>query len=203
MEKRLRSLNYLPIKNLSLISKTALRSFKTEGIIIKRRNFGEADRILTVFTKRLGKIQVKAVGVRRITSRRSPHVELLNLSALTLHKGKSLPILTEAQTIEDFSLIKDSLIKVGFAYHICELVDGLCPENQENGRVFDLLSEVLFRLEHEEDIASVIHEFEVELLTILGYYKPSWRFQSIDTTSFIESILERRLKSKRILPLLL
>lgn len=177
-----------------------MRTYKTEGIIIKRRNFGEADRILTVFTKRLGKIQIKAVGVRRITSRRSPHVELLNLSALTLHKGKFLPILTEAQTIEDFSSIKDNLTKVGFAYHICELVDGLCPENQENGRVFDLLSEVLFRLEHEEEIASVIHEFEIELLTILGYYKPSWRPQSIDTTLFIESILERRLKSKRLLP---
>lgn len=177
-----------------------MRTYKTEGIIIKRRNFGEADRILTVFTKRLGKIQVKAVGVRRITSRRSPHIELLNLSILTLHKGKSLPILTEAQTIEDFSSIKDNLIKVGFAYHICELVDGLCPENQEQRRVFLLLEDVLSRLEKEDDIVSAVHEFEIELLTILGYYKPSWRPQSIDTTSFIESILERRLKSKRLLP---
>lgn len=176
-----------------------MRTYKTEGIIIKRRNFGEADRILTVFTKRFGKIQVKAVGVRRITSRRSPHVELLNLSVLTLHKGKSLPILTEAQTIEDFSSIKDNLTKVGFAYHLCELVDGLCPENQENRRAFFLLEDVLDRLEKEDDIVSAVHEFEIELLTTLGYYKPSWRFQSIDTTSFIESILERRLKSKRLL----
>lgn len=177
-----------------------MRTYKTEGIIIKRRNFGEADRILTVFTKRFGKIQVKAVGVRRITSRRSPHIELLNLSVLSLHKGHNLPILTEAQTIEDFSSIKNNLIKVGFAYHICELIDGLCPENQEQRRVFFLLEDVLGRLEKEDDIVSIIHEFEIELLTILGYYKPSWRSQSVDTTSFIESILERRLKSKRILP---
>lgn len=177
-----------------------MRTYKTEGIIIKRLNFGEADRILTIFTKRLGKVRIKAVGVRRITSRRSPHIELLNLSILTLYKGKSLPILTEAQTIEDFSAIKDSLIKVGFAYHICELIDGLCPENQEQRRVFFLLEDVLSRLEKEDDIVSAIHEFEVELLILLGYYKPSWRPQSIDTTSFIESILERRLKSKHLLP---
>lgn len=180
-----------------------MRTYKTEGIIIKRRNFGEADRILTVFTKRLGKVRIKAVGVRRITSRRSPHIELLNLSILSLHKGKSLPILTEAQTIEDFSSIKENLIKVGFAYHICELIDGLCPENQEQRRVFFLLEDVLNRLEKEDDIVSIIHEFEVELLTILGYYKPSWRPRSVDTTSFIESILERRLKSKHLLPRLL
>lgn len=182
-----------------MIFKTALRSFKTEGIIIKRRNFGEADRILTVLTKRFGKIKVKAVGVRRITSRRSPHIELLNFSRLSLHKGHALPILTEAETIADFSSIKENLTKVGFAYHICELVDGLCPENQENRRAFFLLKDVLSQLAEEEDIASVVHEFEIELLTILGYYKPSWKVHSVNTTVFIESILERRLKSKRLL----
>ena len=57
-----------------------MRSFKTEGIVIKRRNFNEADRIITVFSKRNGKINIKASGVRKITSRRSPHLELLNYS---------------------------------------------------------------------------------------------------------------------------
>ena len=64
-----------------------MRTHKTEGIIIKRRNYGEADRILTVFTKYNGKIQVKATGIRRIPSRRSAHVELLNYSVLNLYKG--------------------------------------------------------------------------------------------------------------------
>ncbi|MBI4096902.1 MAG: DNA repair protein RecO, partial [Candidatus Levybacteria bacterium] len=54
-----------------------MRTFRTEGIIIKRKNFGEADRILTVFTKEYGKLQVKAKGIRRIPSRRSAHVELV------------------------------------------------------------------------------------------------------------------------------
>ncbi|PIZ97846.1 MAG: DNA repair protein RecO, partial [Candidatus Levybacteria bacterium CG_4_10_14_0_2_um_filter_35_8] len=59
-----------------------MNSYKTEGIVIKRRNLGEADKILTIFTKRYGKIQVKAPGIRKINSRRSPHVELLNYSAI-------------------------------------------------------------------------------------------------------------------------
>lgn len=176
------------------------RTEKTEGIIIRRKNWGEADRIITVFTKRMGKIRMKAVGVRRIISRRSPHLELLNLSTLSLYKrGNHFPIITEAQTLEDFSSIKEDLTKVGFAYHICELVDGLCPENQENQKVFNLLRSVLIRLEEEKDLVSIIHEFEIELLSTLGYYKPSWKQDQLDTTSFIEGIIEKRLKTRRIL----
>ncbi len=176
-----------------------MRSFKTEGIIIKRRNFREADRILTVYTKNSGKIQIRASGVRRITSRRSPHIEPLNLSVLNLYQGRAIPILTEVETIEEFSEIKCDLNKVGFAYHICELIDGLCAENQENRTVFFLLKETLERLSTDEDILSIVHEFEIELLTTLGFYTPTEAAKDINTVSFIERILERKLKSRQLL----
>ena len=109
-----------------------MKSFRTEGIVIKRRNFNEADRILTVMTRDYGKMQIKAAGVRRITSRRSAHVELLNHAVLHLYKGNTFSILTEAKVMDDFGPIKSDFGKIGIAYHLCELVDGLCPENQEN-----------------------------------------------------------------------
>ncbi len=176
-----------------------MKHLRTEGIIIKRRNIGEADRLLTVFTKTDGKIIVKARGIRKIPSRRSAHVELLNLASLSLYKGSKFPVLTEATSLETFADIKNDLNKVGFAYHICELIDGLCPENQENRAVFSLLHNVLVRLEKEEEIAEVIHGFEVELLTVLGYWGTGDMEQvQTNTHYFIESILERRLKSRRI-----
>ncbi len=134
-------------------------------------------------------------------SRRSPHVELLNHTALTLYKGNgyALPILTETEALEDFSEVKSDLTKIGFAYHICELVDGLCPENQENKPVFYLLKNVLYNLGQGEDIATTIHDFEVELLTLLGYWhKPQIASQNFNTQYFIEGILERKLRSRRI-----
>ncbi|MBI2622470.1 DNA repair protein RecO, partial [Candidatus Microgenomates bacterium] len=73
-----------------------MRSYRAEGIILKRTNFGEADRFLTVFSKRHGKIKILAKGVRRITSRRGPNIELFNLATLYIHKGRHLDILTEA-----------------------------------------------------------------------------------------------------------
>src|SRR3989344_6137447 len=124
------------------------RTYKVEGIILRRNNFGEADRILTVLSKELVKIAVKAPGVRRIPSRRSSHVELLNLSTLTLYKSSKsfMPLLIEAQTLEDFSGIKSDLHKIGYSYYICELINGLCADNQENRNVFFLLKNTLSAL---------------------------------------------------------
>lgn len=171
-----------------------MRSFKTEGIIIKRRNYGEADRLLTVMTKNNGKIQVKATGIRRIPSRRSAHVELLNHSTLGLYRGRSYAVLTEAEAIDNFSSIKNNLEKIGHAYHLCELIDGLCPENQENTRVFFLLKNILNNLSLDYPVS--ISEFEIELLSILGYLDKDEMFtERFDMQLFIENILERKLKS--------
>ncbi|MCL5019562.1 MAG: DNA repair protein RecO [Patescibacteria group bacterium] len=177
-----------------------MRSFKTEGIVIKRRNFAEADRIITIFSKNYGKIQIKATGVRKINSRRSSHIELLNYSRFNLYKAKSIPLLTEVENIENYSAIKEDLTKTGFAYHICELIDGLCAENQENEEVFNLLRKTLMLLSQKSDLALVIHEFEIDLLTCLGFYKHSDMNKDLDTSEFIEQILERKLKTKRLLP---
>jgi recombinational DNA repair protein (RecF pathway) len=136
-----------------------MRNIRTEGIVIKRRNYGEADRILTVLTKDHGKIAIKASGVRKITSRRSSHIELLNHAVLNLYKANAFPVLTEAKMIEDFSPIKNDFEKVGLAYHLCELIDGLCPDNQENSRVFFLLRNFLTQLAQGDD---VLEQTEVE-----------------------------------------
>jgi DNA repair protein RecO (recombination protein O) len=176
-----------------------MRSFKTEGIVIKRRNFNEADRIITVFSKSKGKINIKASGVRRITSRRSSHIELLNYSVFSLHKGKMMPVLTEVESLQNYSLIKNDLKRVGLAYHICELVDGLCAENQENYHIFDLLTKTLSRLSNEENLQELIYNFEIELLTILGFYTPVKQEARVNTKFLIENILERKLKTRQIL----
>lgn len=180
-----------------------MRSYKTEGIVLKRRNFGEADRILTILTKYNGKIQVKAPGVRRIPSRRSSHVELLNFSLLTLYasSGSFMPIVTEAQTLEDFSEVKDNLEKIGCAYYICELINGFCPDNQENREVFFLLQSTLSSLSRNNDMKLVIKYFEKELLTKLGFWSEAKLLQTQDSLMVMERLLERKLKTMRLMPL--
>lgn len=177
-----------------------MRTYTVKGIILKRKNIGEADRILTVFTREHGKIQIKAKGVRKIASKRASHIEPLNKTTLTIYKGTGMPVLTEATAAEQFDDIKTDLHKVGLAYHICELIDGLCPENQENEAIFTLLENIFAKLTREEKITPLIHEFEIELLTLLGYYSEgTHNLDGSKASYFIESILERKLKTRQML----
>lgn len=180
-----------------------MRTFKTEGFVIKRRNFGDADRILTIFSKHYGKMQVKAPGVRKITSKRSSHIELLNLSVFTLYKSSrsSLSIITEASTLKNFSDLKGNLKKIGFSFYICELLNNLCAENQENNKVFYLLKDTLVNLENFSSYDSILDEFEEKLLIALGFAP---KFYPIENRkNFIEGILQKKLRSRDMIPLLI
>lgn len=174
-----------------------MRSYRVEGIVIKRKNFGEADRILTVFTKQKGKIQLMAKGVRRITSKRSSHIELLNYCTIGVYEGRML-LLTEAECLNHHSDLKNDLRRAGYAFYICELVDGLLAEYQENREIFNLLSSTLFALEKSDSPKELIKRFEEELLTLLGFWSREQVFLE-DSSALIEDIMEKKIKTRKIL----
>lgn len=177
-------------------------SYKTEGIIIKRLNFGEADKILTVFTKHYGKIHALAKGVRKITSRKGGSVELFNWVTLFLATGKNLDIVTEVQAKDVFSDFRKDLKKVGVAYYFCELVDKLCPERQKNTEAFYLLTRSLRDLgggfKNLQYQSRLVQNFETKLLEELGFWPRGRTVANLDTKAFIENIIERKLKSQAL-----
>jgi DNA repair protein RecO (recombination protein O) len=180
-----------------------MRNYKTEGIILKRKNLNEADRILTILSKDHGKISVKAPGVRRIPSRRSAHIELLNHTQITLYQSSKgfFSIVTEAQMLDDFSEVKNDLSKIGYAYYACELVNGLCAENQENRNVFLSLKNFLSNLCIDSSPLNLIKNFEKNLLHNLGFWHEADLLHLEDPKVIMERLLEKRLKTTRLLPL--
>lgn len=145
-----------------------MQGFKVEGIVLKRRDLGEADRILTVFTLQKGKISVLAKGVRKVSSRRSGNVELLNRVLLFLHPAKSFLILTEAESLDTFQKLKMDLTLSTYAFHIIEMVDKLTAEGQENRFLYENLVYVLQKLS-KNPRQIFIRAFEVKILSILGF----------------------------------
>ena len=170
-----------------------MRTFKAEGVVIRRQDFGEADRILTIFTKRYGKVRVLAKGVRRIKSRRGPHVELFNRAIFFIHSGRTFDILTEIQVQDVFPRIRKNLELIGLAYYVCELIDSLCAEGQPHSRVYELLVETLSELD-----GGVIHRFQLNLLSELGFLPRDRFISDINTETFIEQIIERKLKTRNL-----
>lgn len=159
--------------------------FKDEGVVLKRRDFGEADRLLTVLTRNNGKITVLAKGVRRITSRRAGNIELLNRVMMYLHKGKNFNILTEATALDTFSKLKEDLILSTYAYHLIELVDKLLAEGQENRFIYEKFVEVLKKIS-QNPRQIFIRAFEVKVLSFLGF----WSNTSLDTSDVSTNIKE-------------
>ncbi len=161
-------------------------SLTTEGLILKRKDFGEADRVLTALTPRFGKISIIAKGVRRITSRRAGNIELLNMVKLHLFKAKNYN-LSEAESIETFPKIKANLTLSTNAFHILELVDRLTPEEQKTANVYELTIAILKLLE-KNPRQIFLRAFEVKLLSLLGF----WSVDAIkDLTSEQKNLLER------------
>ena len=143
--------------------------YRTEAIVLKRVDLGETDRILTLYTPRMGKMRAVAKGVRRLTSRLAGHVELFNHSAMLLAKGRNLDIVTQSQTIESFMKLRDDLWRMTYAYYVAELLDQLTEENLENYPVFELLLVTLKRLAEDRNPETTVRFYEMGILGHLGY----------------------------------
>lgn len=171
--------------------------YKVEGVILKRRNVGEADRILTIFTKEYGKLRVIAKGIRRITSRRAPHLEVFGRALIMLHRGKSLDIVTEAELVDGYGQLRKDLTLVNIGYYYCELVDALLPEKQEHRDVYAQLTHAFMILNTggNPDIYGECEHFAIELLRRLGFLPASRELTASQIQPFIENITERRLRT--------
>jgi DNA repair protein RecO (recombination protein O) len=112
-----------------------------------------------------------------------------------------MSIVTEVQTLEDFSDIKKDLSKIGLALYICELVNGLCADNQENRDVFFRLKTILFELSKTSDPQDLIKKFEKDLLMELGFWSEAKLLQTQDSQIVMERLLERKIKTLRVMPL--
>ena len=145
------------------------RNYQTEAIIIKKTKLGEADRILTLYTPHLGKIQAVAKGVRRPRSKMSGHLELLTHSLISLARGKNIDTVTGTQTISSFLPLKSDLNLTSYALYATELVNQFTADTAEDYPLFQLLLETMHRLCQGDDNELVLRYFELRLLNEVGY----------------------------------
>ncbi|MFC2044798.1 DNA repair protein RecO [Chloroflexota bacterium] len=145
------------------------RTYQTEAIIIKKTKLGEADRILTLYTPNLGKIQAKARGVRRPRSKLAGHLELLTHSLVSMARGRSLDTITGSQTINSFFTLKNDLLLTAYALYVAELLGQFTAEDIENRPLFQLLLGTMEHLGQSINRELLLRYFELHLLSAVGY----------------------------------
>jgi DNA repair protein RecO (recombination protein O) len=148
---------------------TRERSVRTEGIILRRRDYGESDRILEVFTKKLGRISGLAKGARKPKSKISGHLELFSRSSFLVSRGRNLQLITQAETLDAFDHLREDLSGIGLGSYIVELVGAVTIEEGSNLRLYDLLINTLEALDRGLDPPIITHYFELQLLDLSGF----------------------------------
>ncbi len=174
------------------------RSYKLQAIILKRINFSEADRLVTIFSRHHGRLKLIAKGIRKPSSRKKGHLELFTQAKLQVAKTKSIDIITEAETINNFSNLRNNLNRVRIAYLLAELVDKLTAEEQEQEEVYQLLLDSLTTLNSKSAPKDFILNFESQLLSLLGFGLPKPPINRLRLESHIASIIEKPLNSKKL-----
>src|SRR6266540_4782615 len=146
------------------------RSFRADSVVLRHSNWGEADRLLVLYTREQGKLRAIAKGARKVTSRKAGHLEPFTHVTLQLAKGRDLLIVTQAETINAFLPLHDNLTKTGYAAYVVELLFRFSYEEEGgNPTLFRLLVETLDRIEKEEDAWLSVRYYEMRLLDSVGF----------------------------------
>ncbi len=144
------------------------RLYRCEGIILKRIDVGEADRIVTILTPS-GKIMATARGVRKTASKLSGHLELLSHCQLQLAVGKQRDVLTQSIVMERFEPLQLQLVRMAAGYYVAELTDMMIADEDAAAQSYELCLETLRALCTAKTIDMALHWYSMQLCDAVGY----------------------------------
>lgn len=171
-----------------------IRSLKTEAIVLRKKDLLDRDVLISFFTESLGRLTVFAKGVKKITSRRSPHLQTGNLINVIISHKNDRYYLQESQLISGFSELKKDEGKVRQLYSFLFVLDRLLPEQQKEERVYNLTKRFLIDLSHPSKTNRLgLLYYLNKLMNILGYLHEDKNFNELKF--FIEEIINEKIPS--------
>jgi DNA repair protein RecO (recombination protein O) len=145
-------------------------TYRDEGIVVRKKNFSEADKILTLYTKGGGKTTAIAKGARKITSRKVSSSELFVHGVYYFAKGRNMDIVTEAETLNAFSPLREDLQKASLAFYLAEILDSFTAGGQANYPLYRLFLETMSILSRAKKKHNLwVRVFEMKTLHHLGF----------------------------------
>jgi DNA repair protein RecO (recombination protein O) len=145
--------------------------YKADAVVLRHQPVGEADRVLTLFTREYGKLRVSARGVRKTTSRLAGRVQPYTAGRFLLARGRTLDVVAQADVVRTFAGLQDDLLRGAYAAYVAELIDRFLPERDRHPEVFDAVVEALAVMETASEDGAEIYAlwFSLHLADSLGY----------------------------------
>lgn len=147
--------------------------YNTEAIVIRTRDFDEADKILTLLTREEGKVTAIAKGARRPRGRYAAGAQVFTQIKASLFHGRNMDTLSQVEIVESFRMLREDLVRMAYGSYVCELMDEILKEKQRHESTYLLLLTTLHLL-NEPDLDPEPHRraYELKLLSMLGF-RPS------------------------------
>lgn len=143
--------------------------YKDEGIVLKTIKLGEADRIVTLYTRENGKVRAVAKGIRKTKSRFGARLEPFTHVQLLIYKGRNLDTITSVDIIEAFEPLRRDYLRLTSASALVDIVEKITPDREAAPTVYSLLCQGLAALA-DGGGAPVVPGFLVKLLSLSGYH---------------------------------
>jgi DNA repair protein RecO (recombination protein O) len=142
--------------------------YRTKGIVLNRKDFGDTGRIVCIYTTHNGKISAIAKGAKRLTSKFGSTLEIFSYIDLVLYKGRELHTISETRIIDSFQALRENLSKIAYGSFVLELIDAFMVEEERNIQAFNLILDTLRWLK-EETTEFIIYFFTLNFLSLLGF----------------------------------
>lgn len=139
---------------------------RTEGIILKEADLNEVDRLLTIYTKELGKINVSAKGVKKIESKLRYSIEPISYVRLILVEGKNFLILKDAVLKDQFLKVKKDLEKIKIIKEMIDFIDEAIIGEEKDKEIWKL---ILLTFKDKILTKKSLSDFKKKLIKLLGY----------------------------------
>lgn len=172
------------------------RRYSSEGIVLARKSYSEADRILVLFSKNYGKLHLIAKGVRKPKSKKRGSLEVFSHIKFSAGRGKDLDLVEEVETIDYFPKVRDDLRRVAVAYFLVETVGRLTREEEKDVEVFNLLIRALKNLRKGKSLKKLREDFTYDILVLLGFWPKDKIIEKHDRV--LEEVVERKMFSIRV-----
>jgi DNA repair protein RecO (recombination protein O) len=144
--------------------------YRDSAVVLRTQKLGEADRIVTMLSRRHGKVRAVAKGVRRTKSKFGARLEPFTHVDLQCYLGRELDIVTQAEIIDVFPSVMDHYDRYTTGTAILESVDRLTEEREPALRLYLMLVGALKALESGEHAAQlVLDAFLLRALSVSGY----------------------------------
>lgn len=126
---------------------------KTKGFILRKQSLLNKDILFTIFSEETGKISAIAKGIKKITSRRAPHIQTGNLVEIEINHRGTVSYLQNSRLISAFSQIRDSEQKTNYLYLFFFILDRILPEHQQEITMYQATQVFMFDMARNPDFS--------------------------------------------------